>query len=410
MSVNSGSGAGGRAAGAAVQVDAAGNTGAAAAAVLAGGRAGARAAAGAASAAAAARSGWIDAFRGLLIAHMALDHASLMFNLRRGAEELARVMPALPPDGLQFLTRFTGVPVAPGFFFMAGFMVAVTSAGRSARGVAQHEVTRRLVTRGLVLLLVDATVMGLPRLAMGFYSFAVLSCIGASLIVLALLRHWPQRVLLPLALAVLLLHPLVDVSGLPVALQALLHEPVRSGALRSQYPLLPWLGCVLLGYVVGRDGLRRAAPGRLWLAAAAISLVLFFVVRLSGGYGNAYPTADIGSLAFWQFAKYPPDLPFLAWALASVFLGLALFQAVGQRGPSAARALLRPLQVYGRVPFFFYVVHFYLLGIAAALLRTKFELPAVYAIWLLLLALMLPLCAGYARLKRTRPNIVTRWL
>src|SRR3954447_13914791 len=71
------------------------------------------------------RQTYVDVFRGLLIAHMGLDHASLMFNAGRAAEELA-AGPAPAFAGLaQFLTRFTGVPVAPGFFFMAGFMVAL---------------------------------------------------------------------------------------------------------------------------------------------------------------------------------------------------------------------------------------------------------------------------------------------
>ena len=65
------------------------------------------------------RYGYVDVFRGLLIAHMALDHASLMFNARRGGEELARAEPQPATDIFQFLTRFTGVPIAPGFFFMA---------------------------------------------------------------------------------------------------------------------------------------------------------------------------------------------------------------------------------------------------------------------------------------------------
>lgn len=143
------------------------------------------------------RRRYVDVFRGLLIAHMALDHASLMFNAARGGEELATLAPEAPADIFQFLTRFTGVPVAPGFFFMAGFMVALTSLSREDRGVPHGEVTRRLVVRGLVLIAVDALIMGLPRAAMGFYSFVVLSSIGAAIIVLALVRHLPSAVLLP---------------------------------------------------------------------------------------------------------------------------------------------------------------------------------------------------------------------
>ena len=353
-----------------------------------------------------ARLAYVDVFRGLLIAHMALDHASLFFNVGRAGEEIAGAAAPVFADLWQFLARFSGVPVAPAFFFTAGFMVALTSLARSERGVPQSELTRRLVVRGLVLIAVDALVMGLPRALMGFYSFAVLSSIGVALILLALLRDMPTRVLLPLALAVLLLHPLLDVSGLPVALRALLHEPVRTGALRSLYPVIPWCAVMLLGYVVGRDVSTRSQPLRLWLPLAALCLLLFFAVRVHGGYGNGYPAAPITSQAFWLFAKYPPDLPFLAWALAATFAGLsAVWWLVRQRTP----AWLQPFAVFGRVPFFFYVVHFYVLGVAAAVVRMKFSLGQTLLIWLALLALMIPVCVWYHAKKRDRPNLVTRY-
>ena len=203
-----------------------------------------------------ARQGYVDAFRGLLIAHMALDHASLMFNAGRAGEELAAAAAPASGDLLQFLTRFTGVPVAPAFFFMAGFMVALTSASREQRGLPHAEVTRRLILRGLVLIAVDALVMGLPRAAMGFYSFVVLSSIGAAIILLALVRDAPGKVLLAAALAMLALHPLLDVSALPLPLRAMLYEPVRSGAFRSLYPVIPWAAIAVVGFVVGRDALQ----------------------------------------------------------------------------------------------------------------------------------------------------------
>lgn len=93
----------------------------------------------------ATRQPYVDVFRGLLISHMALDHASLMFNAGRAAEELAATSAPDFGNVSQFLTRFTGVPVAPGFFFMAGFMIALTSGARENRGVPQAEVTRRLL-------------------------------------------------------------------------------------------------------------------------------------------------------------------------------------------------------------------------------------------------------------------------
>jgi uncharacterized membrane protein len=357
-------------------------------------------------AAAAQRRSFVDIFRGLLIAHMALDHSSLLFNAGRAGEELAAAAPPLHADIFQFLTRFTGVPVAPAFFFMAGFMVALTSIARAGRGVSHHEVTRRLVVRGLVLIAADALLMGLPRAVMGFYSFVVLSSIGASIIILALVRDVPSRVLLPTALAVLALHPLIDVSAWPLPLRAIVYEPVRTGAFRSLYPLIPWCAIVVVGFVAGRDAMRRAEPARLWMGLAALCLALFFAIRLSGGYGNAYPYTSIGSLAFWSFSKYPPDLPFLAWSFAMTFLSLAALAWITRAGTPA---LLRPLALFGRVPFFFYVVHFYLLWIAVALVRVKTGLPQTYLVWLLLLAAMAWPCAWYFKKKRERPNWITRY-
>lgn len=356
-----------------------------------------------------ARQGYVDAFRGLLIAHMALDHASLMFNAGRAGEELAAAAAPVPGDLLQFLTRFTGVPVAPAFFFMAGFMVAITSAAREQRGLPHAEVTRRLMLRGLVLIAVDALVMGLPRAAMGFYSFVVLSSIGAAIILLALLRAAPGKVLLAVAIAVLALHPLLGVSALPLPLplRAVLYEPVRSGAFRSLYPVIPWAAIAVVGFVAGRDALHRRQPARFWLRLAGVCLALFFAVRLAGGYGNAYAYTTVASLAFWTFAKYPPDLPFLAFSFAATFAGLAILWRVTQGGMPA---WLRPFVIFGRVPFFFYVVHFYVLGLAAAAVHTKWGLAPTYLIWLLLLALMLWPCAWYYRKKRERPNWVTRYV
>jgi uncharacterized membrane protein len=367
----------------------------------------ARVQAAAAVGASGARQAYVDVFRGLLIAHMALDHASLMFNAGRAAEELA-AGPAPVFAGLgQFLTRFTGVPVAPGFFFMAGFMVALTSLARESRGVTHAEVTRRLLIRGFVLIAVDALIMGLPRALMGFYSFVVLSCIGVGIIATALLRDVSSRVLIPVALAILLLHPLLDVSWLPVPLQAILYEPVRDGAFRSLYPVIPWIGILLLGFVAGRDCMQRERPAKLWAALAALSFAFFFAIRLYGGYGNAYPYSSVMSVQFWEFSKYPPDLPFLAWSFGCVFLTLIVLAAVTRNGTPA---LLRPFEVFGRVPFFFYIVHFYVLGVSAAIVRTKFGLAETYLIWLLLLLIMIGPCAWYYRKKRERPNWITRYI
>lgn len=353
------------------------------------------------------RLDFVDLLRGAFIAHMALDHASLMFNAGRAAEELAGHPAPIFGNLAQFLTRFSGVPVAPGFFFMAGFMVALTASARDARGLAQQEINRRLWIRGLVLLAADAFILGIARAAAGFYSFAVLSSIGVGIVLLSLIRRWPTPLLFTLAAAGIILHPLIDLSAWPAGIRAILHDTVREGPIRSLYPLIPWSAILLCGFLTGRHFLLRGPRPGLWCAIAALSFAAFFAIRLTGGYGNAYPTAPWSTFAFWTFAKYPPDLAFLTWAFAWIFVGLALMYAIARNGTPQ---ILTPLKIYGRVPFFFYVVHFVVLGIAAFILRAKFSLFATYGIWIALLLLMLWPCAYYYHLKRERPNSITRYV
>lgn len=71
---------------------------------------------------------------------------------------------------------------------------------------------------------------------------------------------------------------------------------------------------------------------------------------------------------------------------------------------------LQPLVVFGRVPFFFYIVHFYVLGIAAAVLQARYGLLETYVIWLLLLLVMVWPCRWYYRKKRERPGALLSYL
>jgi hypothetical protein len=90
--------------------------------------------------------------------------------------------------------------------------------------------------------------------------------------------------------------------------------------------------------------------------------------------------------------------------------------------------LLRPVHTIGKVPLFFYVLHFYLIHLLAVgaswvrygRVREVFQspdlahfpfsappgwdlgLPFVYAVWLLVLVLLYPLCRWYAAVRQRR--------
>ena len=171
--------------------------------------------------------------------------------------------------------------------------------------------------------------------------------------------------------------------------------------------MIPWAAIAIVGFVVGRDALHREQPARFWLKLAGVCLALFFAIRLAGGYGNAY--AYTRSPA-WRSGPSPstrrtcPSWPGLSPRPSRAW------PCCGASRAAACPSGFGPFVVFGRVPFFFYVVHFYVLGLAAAAVRTKWGLPQTYLIWLLLLALMVWPCAWYYRVKQDRPNWITRYV
>jgi len=126
-------------------------------------------------------------------------------------------------------------------------------------------------------------------------------------------------------------------------------------------------------------------------------------------------------MVFFDVQKYPPSLQFTLVTLGIMF---SLWPALAKlRGPAASM-----LNTFGAVPFFFYVLHIYLihlLAIAAnaamgrdpsglldyminVFMRPErfaglgFSLPWVYAAWLIVLALLYPLCRYWQGLKQRR--------
>lgn len=381
----------------------------------------------------------VDALRGLVMVIMAIDHARDFMHTGAMAgqlpTDLATTTPAL------FLTRWITHVCAPVFMFLAGTSARLWLA-RPGRTVAQ--LSRYLLTRGAWLLLLEVVVMRIGFDMSVDRAFPVLLitlyALGGSMIVLAALVHLPPRVLVPLAAAVVLLHNAFD--GVTAAslgslswLWTLLHQPgpiIPGGGIVIVvgYPLIPWFAVMALGYAFGA---RLLQGGDAWRGTAlrlGIALtVAFIALRAANVYGDpsrwsVQPSPVFTLISFLNTTKYPASLSFLLMTLGPALVLLAWMggQRLGERN-----ALL----VFGRVPLFYFVAHFFLLHvmlIAMSLLRygssaVRFVLHAppsmgapkglfpadfgwplwsVYLAWALCVVLMYPACRWYAGLKRRR--------
>jgi uncharacterized membrane protein len=378
----------------------------------------------------------IDWLRGFVMMLMAVDHASVMFNAGRLAIDspypiegffTAAWVPGSALPAAQFTTRWITHLCAPTFLFLSGTSLALSTAGRAARGVSAAAIDRHLVARGLVLIGLDAAWLSLgPSLQVGHYMLVlqVLYAIGLSLCAMALLRRLPAPLLVGLALGWLAFGEIVTFAFAPSGTSAhgaaaLLLAPGRAGPAAIAYPLIPWLAMMMLGWAFGAHLLSlrsRGVPasdarGRC-AAAGLAALAVFVAVRAWNGYGNLGLLRDDGSLIQWlHVAKYPPSLAFAALELGLMALLLAALLALQGRlaAPPDAR---NPFLVLGKTALFFYLVHFPLLAVASSALGLagRGGLAHTYAAAVAVVVVLYPACLWYGRYKAAHPDGLTQYI
>lgn len=393
------------------------------------------------------RLGSIDALRGLVMVLMAIDHSrDFFFDLRINPEDPATTSIPL------FLTRWITHFCAPTFVFLAG--VSAYLYGR--RCTNRWELSAFLFSRGAWLIFLEFTVVYFS-IALSFtllpWMFLVIAVIGTSMIALSLLCQLSSNQVGAVGIIILTLHNLLDVIpteqlGVFRGVWLLLHAGpgyIPEWNMEVGYPIIPWIGVMAVGYWFGGlfdldSKARQTAFVRIGLSC----MVLFLVVRGLNTYGDPHPwqmsepevaeqvaaasthdrdgTLTYGIMSFLLCTKYPPSLAFALMTLGPAILVLAYFDRLRPN-----HVILRALSVFGRVPLFFYVVHFYLLHIGAIatywVLRgtpispfqavyTQTEenpisekygfdnLLLVYAAWAIVLLILFPACLGFGKLKR----------
>ncbi len=377
----------------------------------------------------------IDALRGAVMVIMALDHVRDFFHARAisfSPTDLTQTTPIL------FFTRWITHFCLPVFMFAAGMGVYLHGRSRT-RG----QLSRFLVTRGAWFIVLELTVMQLaynfnfsPRFLI---LLLILWIFGICMIAMAALVHLPIRWLAVLSVAVIAFHNCLDgISAARFGAGAwawkLLHQPgiilVAAKQVLVTYTFLPWIAVMAAGFCFGQVlQLEPAARRRILLRLGAALTIGFIVVRAVNRYGDPAPWAHQKSglftlLSFVNCTKYPGSLDFLLMTLGPALLVLAWFD---RRTFKPAN----PLVVFGRVPMFYFILHFYLihaLAVLAAWLRygssvarfmfnplpsmggprqlfpadSGYSLWVVYAVWLLTVALLYPLCRWFANVKSTR--------
>ncbi len=307
----------------------------------------------------------IDILRGLVIVLMAIDHVRDMWSLYPFApEDLTQTTPGY------FFTRWITHFCAPVFVFLAGTSIYLYLQKICDR----KQLSAFLLKRGLWLVAIEILLINwswswtLPFWSWGFF-LQVIWVLGVSMIAMSALIWLSTSMVLLISLAMIFGHNLLNFVvpadfGSFAMLWTFLHEggwvPLNqngSYGIWVAYPIIPWIGVMGAGFALGpiMNWSTERRSQFLWIMGIS-SVIVFVLLRYSNLYGDttewqAQDTALFTVMSFLNTQKYPPSLLFLLMTIGPSFLLLILFEK--WRSP-----LLDILKVFGRVPFFFYVLHF----------------------------------------------------
>lgn len=357
----------------------------------------------------------LDALRGLVMVLMAVDHANYFVARMHPNGEFWGIPLPQYDSVLAFLTRFVTQPCAPGFFFLMGIGMVLFAKSRRKQGWFEGRISRHFIIRGFLLVLFQFFVVNSAWLlgpstefhppgggGQVWFHFGVLYALGMTMILGAFLIRLKPALIFGISVATILLTQwlIPDPSQAERLFSPLLRMiliPGQTGPMKVLYSFLPWLGCVGFGFIFGnwlvldeRRAFRKA------LILGIVSLVLFVVLRVAGGFGNIHPPESLGWMDLLHVTKYPPSLAFLLLTLGIVLVCLFLLSRLDK----GLKFWGNPLLVFGRSALVFYILHLYLFGIIGLFFAPQGTgIPLMYIFWLCGLALLYPLCLWYGKFK-----------
>lgn len=373
----------------------------------------------------------IDLLRGLVMVIMALDHVRDYTFFGYWYSDPTNLDTTTP---ILFFTRWITHFCAPVFVFLAGTSAFLYGSKKESK----KDLSKFLFTRGLWLVFTELTVVNFAwtfDLGFGLHIFQVIWVIGLCMMLLAAFIYLPKKILLVLGLIILYGHNSLDgivaQENDPLSIlwyfihqNTLISFQDGNSMMFIAYPFLPWFGIILLGYCFGeiyKKGYNTALRKKWLLGLGLGSIFLFFMIRYINVYGDLIPWSNQDNvsytfISFLNTTKYPPSLVYTLMTLGPSFLFLYASENI-------KNWLTNALVIIGRVPFFFYIIHLYIIHVigiigilileenwkemiftptrfSSAYLADKgFDLWVTYAAWALVILILFPFCKMFMQYK-----------
>lgn len=363
----------------------------------------------------------VDVLRGAVMVLMAIDHVRVYSGV-----------PAGGPDPGVFFTRWVTHFCAPAFVFLAG--TAAFLHGKKlgdARALANY-----LFTRGLMLVVLELTLIRFGwTFNFNYTEFTlagVIWMLGWCMILLALLIRFRAKVVGVIGLAIIFSQQLFafvprifpeavrpTVGGLWEFIYSSGIEPLPG--ITILYVIVPWIGVMAAGYGFGEILLMEPARRNKICLRVGLSAIILFLVAGSI-VALASPVSDGPPFIFRLLnqQKYPASQLFLLMTLGPVIALVPITE-------KSKIKMTEMLTVFGRVPFFYYMLHIPLIHISALVVNfvregathqewynyapyvfvdesSRWSLPLLYLVFVVDVGLLYFACKWYVRYKFSHPE------
>ncbi|MFI5138384.1 MAG: DUF1624 domain-containing protein [Sphingobacteriales bacterium] len=374
----------------------------------------------------------IDILRGVIMLIMALDHCRDFFHNGGAFSDPTNMATTTP---ILFFTRWITHFCAPNFVFLSGISAYLAGTRRT-----KSELSSFLIKRGIWLVFIEVVILTFAFSLNPFYNFVILQVlwvIGVSMIILGLLVKAPLKVIAIIGALIFFSHDILDYLQLPktgveadliklfFTAKGTVFQLNQSRYIFDLYALIPWTGVMLLGYVFGslyQSSFDQQRRKKILLYTGLATLSLFVVLRYFNIYGDPAPwsvqrNGVFSFMSFLNVSKYPPSLLYSCLTIGVGLVVLSLTEHIQNR-------LKAIFVIYGNVPFFYYVLHFYIIRALSIIVffaqgygtnqivapgrpflfsppNFGFHLGGVYLVWLFVIASLYFPCRWFSKYKKT---------